>query len=168
MAGYTREPGQALNVELKSTTKLEQSGMVIALDGDGKGVLSNVNSFPYGIALNSTMDVQEFALTGDEIYKTGGSVAVTRSGQVKVPVANNNAVISKGDELAVSGATGQTGKVNKSVRGAVTDVAEISTEIDRERSVIGIAEESVPVGTTTTPGKEYVLVSLRIQGGLSP
>lgn len=165
MAGYTRTPGQAINLELASGVKLEKDGMIIALDAAGKGKLCTNTDTPYGIALNSTMDVQKYNLIGEKVYKSGGQIAIVRSGQVKVPYATNSGV-SKGAELIAttdSAAVGN-GHCESSAKATITTAAHLVAELKRRKRLIGIADESISSGTIGRP----ILVSLKIQQGLGP
>ena len=169
MSGYTRTPGQAVPLTLASSTSLNQSGLVLTLNGSNKGILAGATSTPYGIALDNTMDAAKFGLTGEKSYKSGAIVAVVRNGQIKLPVVDNNSAISKGDPVQVSGTA--TGKVDKSViptEVSLTTSALIAAEIKRQDRVVGIAEENVDAGTASEPGQEYVLVSISIQKGVGP
>lgn len=166
MAGYTRTPGQAINVKLKDGVKLEYSGMVISLDSNGEGILATATSTPYGIALNSTMDVQKFNLVGRKVFKTGGQISVVRGGQIRMALAKAHGNITKGVEMKVSATAADIGRVGPTAAISTIDtVAKVVTEMDRQKLIVGIAEETLASGNTDG---RYVLVSLRIQQGLTP
>ena len=166
MAGYTRTPGQAVPATLKSGVAAKQDGLVMALETDGTVNLATNTALPYGILNQSTKKSAEYGV-GVTAYREGGPIALLRSGQAKIPVANGNVAIKKGDELAVK--AGNNGKVDKSAAAAsITTVTNVLTELARRDNTVGIAEEDIPAGTSEAPGKSHVLTSLKIRGGIGP
>ena len=169
-AGYARMPGQSFTRKLKTGKSVKEPCMVVKVNTDGTVELAGSADLPYACTLNSTRHETKYSMVGDETFKTGGVIQLTRGGQLRLAVALNNSAIAIGDELAVSAGTDQEGRVDKSVAdeswGGASDG---QAEYIRARRVVGIAEEAVPAGgSSTTRGAESVLASLRIQFGVGP
>ena len=175
-AGRTREPGEMWNVQLKTTTKLDDAGYVlkyITETATNKADLCGATDTPACINYRSTRDphdmnypVTDFK-TGTELGEAG--LPVFREGWAKLKIANNNAVIAIGDSIKCSG----SGKVDKyvptaipatvAVASAAVSLASVNSRLSELARIVGHAEGKAVVGTTNAPGQDKVLVKLSIR-----
>ena len=169
-AGYARMPGQSFTRKLKTGVSVQEPCMVMKVNSDGTVEQATNTDQPYAATLNTTRHETKYNLVGDESFKTGGVIQLTRGGQVRLAVAMNNSAIAIGDELAVSATADQKGRVDKSARDTtMTSADDIKAELNRIRRVVAIAEEAVPAGgAVDARGAESVLASLRFEFGVGP
>ena len=165
MGGRYVNVGDEFQRVLKSTVSLALDGLIVKHGSTGLE-LCTASDVPYAVAKVSTMNRAEFGLTGKKSYLTGEPVPLIRSGWVDLNVVDNNTAIAIGDELIAT----DGGKVNKYTPHTVvtTSSASIGTSIvslqNERKRIVGIAEEAVVAGTSTTPGKATVKAALTIRG----
>ena len=169
--GRTREPGEMFNVDLLGATSINDAGFVLAYEVESsvtKVDLCTSTEVPAAINYRSTRDPHDMN-EPQSIFKTGTQLAgvgipVFREGWAKLKVADNNAVINRGDSLICTGG----GKVDKYVASTLGQgtqgIQDIEDRFDELSRLVGhCEEEQVAAGVATAPGQDKVLTKLSIR-----
>jgi len=169
--GRSREPGEMWNIQLKSTTTLDDGGYVLTYVSESSVIKVDkcgATDLPVCVNFRSTRDPhdmnfpQTVDLNGTQVGAKG--IPVFDEGWAKLKVKVNNAAITRGNYLIVDAAGG---KVNKLVNGTqipdgTANSDEVEARLKEMARIVGIAEEDIVVGTTSAAGADKVLTRLRI------
>lgn len=171
--GRTREPGEMFNRDLLGATSLDDAGYVLAYNVESsvtKVDKCTATEVPAAVNYRSTRDPHDMN-EPQTIFKTGTQlegvgIPVFREGWAKLKVANNNAVINRGDAIKVAASGG--GKIDKYTPTVITNgtntASDTETRFDELSRLVGhCEEEQVAIGNTSSPGQDKCLVKLSIR-----
>src|SRR3990172_6498519 len=173
--GRTREPGEMWNMQLFTTTSLDDSGYVLKTveqSNFSKVDKCGATDIPYCVNYRSSRDPHDMNAP-NTLFKTGTQLgemglAVFREGWAKLKLATNHSALEKGDPVVVAASGG--GKVDKytaatmSVSSVAALGAAVELRFDQLSRIVGHVEgANVAVGTTSGPSQDKVLVKLSIR-----